>query len=166
MKLLTRILPLLLVLTGCATTELPERSRDELPSAEVFQGANVILVEMDGDTESIRERIIQALRSETFSISTPTLQESTIATEPKTFGSGVQGSARYFLDLPATEGEPVRLYALMIEQNVGDRNAFQQFRSFTVTPGGQRLSLSWYSWITMNDLARVLASGDIMYDRA
>ncbi len=169
MIFIPRIVPALvvlaLVLTGCATMELPEKSEDELPSAELFQGADVIVIEMSGDPESVRRTVVQGLRSETFALTTPTLEESTIATEPKVFGSGVQGSARYFVDIPDTEGEPVRLYGSMIEENVEDRNTFQRYTSYRIVPGSQRLSLGWHAWTTMSELANVLADGELTYDR-
>lgn len=164
MKRFVLMAPLLFIFSACATTSLPDRSEVELPSAVPFDGANVILVDVGGDPESIRERVVQSLRVEGYDITQATLNEGTLETEPKVFGSGTPGSVRYFVDMPENAEEPVRLYGRIVQQVVEDRNSFMQFQSYAVTPGGQRLSLSWQAWRMMNDLAGVMGAGDPMYD--
>lgn len=165
MKLATRVLPLLLLLTGCATTALPEMSEVELPSDVPFQGATMMLIEVDGEPSAIRQRVVQSLRAEGYDITQSTLDQPTMETEPRTFGTATSGSARYFIDIPSTAGEPVRLYGRIVQETVDDRNSFLQFQSYSVTPGGQRMSITWQSWAAMNDLARVIATGEVRYDR-
>jgi len=164
MKFAARMVPLLLFLSGCASTSLPEASDVELPSEVPFQGATVILVEVDGEPQEIRDRVVQALRGDNYDITQSTLDQPVMETEPRTFGSSTPGSARYHIEIPETAGEPVRIYGRIVQENAEDRNSFMQFQSYGVTPGGQRLSLTWQSWTAMNDLANVIASGDVLYD--
>ncbi|MEX2399879.1 MAG: hypothetical protein WD423_03845 [Rhodothermales bacterium] len=164
MRHATGILTLIVLLAGCATTELPELTDDELPNDEPFVGANVILIEMDGDSEAIRSRVVQTIRIEGTDIAQPSLDEPTIGTEPVTF-SGVNGSARYFVDIPENEGDPVRMYGILIEETVSDRNSFARYPTYRVVPGGSRQSITWQTWTAMNDLANIMAQGDILYDR-
>lgn len=165
MKFAVGIVPLLLILAGCAATSLPQMSEVELPSDVPFEGANVILVEVNGDADAIRERVVQSLRAENYDITQATLDQPTIETDPRAFGSSTPGSARYYIDIPASAGEPVRLYGRIVQQTAEDRNSFLQFPSYRITPGGQRLSLTWQSWTAMNDVANVMATGNVRYDR-
>lgn len=165
MKYFFWLFALMLISTGCATTELPTRSADQLPSEEPFQGANVILIQSEDNLDEMRDHIVEVLRLHDYEISQPTLSEQTVASEPRTFGSGVPGSARYFFRLPDEPGEPVEVYGLWIGQQAPDRHSFQQFQSQRVTPRGDRRSTAWLSWLEMQELAESYRGGSILYDR-
>lgn len=156
---------LLLLMTGCTTTELPTKTQEELPSEEPFQGANTILLQSDADIETLRDRVVSVLRLNDYEISQPTLNEQTIATEPRSFGSGVPGSARYFFRLPDNAGEPVQVYGRWIAQKAPDRHSFQQFDWQPVMPRGDRRSTAWMSWLAMQELAESYQGATVMYDR-
>lgn len=165
MKSAYRILPLVLLFTGCATMELPEKSRDELPSSELFQGANVILIQTDDDQEAAREKVTQLLRLQDYEITQRSRDTRTIATEPRTFGSGTPGSARYFFELPEEAGDPIRVYGEYIPQQASDSNSFQQFQASRVQPIGDRRSTAWLSWLEMDELVSSYRGATVLYDR-
>jgi hypothetical protein len=165
MKYLLSFIALLLVVTGCATTELPTMSEVELPSEEPFQGANVILIQTDDNLDEMRDHVVEVFRMHDYDISQPTLNEQTVAVEPRSFGSGVPGSARYFFRLPEEPGQPIEMYGLWIGQQAPDRHSFQQFDSQRVMPRGERRSTSWLSWQEMQELAESYRGGTVLYDR-
>lgn len=156
---------LILLMAGCATTELPTKTDAELPSEEPFQGANMVLIQTDADMETMRDRVVETLRLHDYDISQPTLSEQTVASEPRSFGSGVPGSARYFFRLPDEPGQPIQMYGLWVGQQAPDRHSFQQFDSQRVMPRGDRRSTSWLSWLEMQELAQSFRGGTILYDR-
>lgn len=165
MKIVTRILPLLLLLAGCATVELPQKSSDELPSEELFQGANVILIQTDDTAEAMREKIVQIVRLQDYEITQSTLGAQTIATEPRTFGSGTPGSARFYFELPEEDGQPIRVTGEYIAQQTTDSQSFRQFQTYPVTPQGDRRSTAWLSWLELDELVSSYSGAEIMYDR-
>ncbi len=165
MKYFFWIFALVLITTGCATTELPQKSADQLPSEEPFQGADLVLIHSEDNMEDMRDHVVEVLRLHDYEISQPTLSEQTIASEPRTFGSGVPGSARYFFRLPEKPGQPVEVYGLWIAQQAPDRHSFQQFQSQRVMPRGDRRSTSWLSWLEMQELAESYRGGTVEYTR-
>jgi hypothetical protein len=165
MKILSFSLLFVLFITGCAVTELPVLSRDELPSTRPFQGTNVILIQTNDDPAAARENVSRALRLQNYEVTQGMSGDRRITTEPRTFGSGVPGSARYYIELPQESGQPIKLYGEYITQQATDASSFMQFPPTRVSPHGDRRSTSWLSWLEMEDLARSYRGGTLQYDR-
>lgn len=104
------------------------------------------------------------MRLEDYEITQRTLSDRVIATEPRTFRSGVPGSARYFFQLPETQGDPILLYGEYVSQQVTDASSFAQFQTSRVSPSGDRRSASWASWEAMDEIARAFRGSQIRYD--
>lgn len=163
MKRLPLLLLLCLGLAGCATMEIPEAPA-ELPSEQPFKGADVILIESGDSPAEARENVSTLLRLLDYEISQGTLNGPVIETEPRTFGSGTPGAARYFFAIPEEAGEPVRLYGEWIANQATDTHSFLQFPSAPIEPRGDRRSTPWLAWLEMVELADSYHGGTLLYD--
>lgn len=155
----------ILFLTGCASTQLPTVEEvGELPADRAFEGANVIYIQTNDSAEDAREKMAQVVRTEGYNIVAAESNPNTIATDATTFGSDVQGSARYFVRIPEGDNVRLELYGRVITSRVSDWTRFQQFNATRLEAGGNRRSLMWNAWRDMDTLADIYGA-ELLYDR-
>lgn len=166
-----RILKLLLVvsilfITGCASTQMPTMEEvGEMPADRSFQGANVIYIQTDDSREEARETVAQIVQTEGYGIVQAESSPTEVATDASTFGSDVQGSARYFFRIPEGDNVRIELHGRVVQARVSDWTRFQQFNSMNLEAGGDRRSLMWNAWRDMETLADIYG-GTLLFGRA
>ena len=152
---------LLFLITGCATTQFPE-APDDLPSSEPFKNANVMYIQTNASPEAAREKMARTLVVQDYEIDESLSDEDTITILPRTFGSGVAGSARYRVNV--MDDGRLKLTGKFIAAKASDRSGFEQHTPHTVAARGGRLSTSLSAWYAMQEIAEAYGE-TVLYSR-